>query len=48
MYGGVADTTLAPSSLSPVVNAVQPHTNLQPFVTLQFVIALQGIFPSQN
>jgi microcystin-dependent protein len=24
----------------------QPHPNLQPFLTLSFVIALQGIFPS--
>ena len=26
----------------------QPHTNTQPFLTLSFCIALQGIFPSQN
>ena len=26
----------------------QPHTNMQPFLTLNFCIALQGIFPSQN
>lgn len=26
----------------------QPHTNLQPYLTLNFCIALQGIFPSQN
>lgn len=26
----------------------QPHTNMQPFLTLSFCIALQGIFPSQN
>jgi microcystin-dependent protein len=26
----------------------QPHPNLQPFLTLNFVIALQGIFPSRN
>jgi microcystin-dependent protein len=26
----------------------QPHTNMQPFLTLNFVIALQGIFPSPN
>ena len=25
-----------------------PHDNMQPFATLNFVIALQGIFPSQN
>ena len=26
----------------------QPHANMQPFLTLNFVIALQGIFPSSN
>jgi microcystin-dependent protein len=26
----------------------QPHLNMQPYLTLNFCIALQGIFPSQN
>ncbi|HEX9932664.1 MAG TPA: tail fiber protein [Allosphingosinicella sp.] len=26
----------------------QPHENMQPYLTLTFVIALTGIFPSQN
>lgn len=26
----------------------QPHTNMQPFLTLNFCIALSGIFPSRN
>jgi len=26
----------------------QPHNNMQPYAVLNFVIALQGIFPSQN
>jgi len=26
----------------------QPHANMQPYLTLSFCIALQGIFPSQN
>lgn len=26
----------------------QAHPNMQPFATLSFCIALQGIFPSQN
>lgn len=30
------------------VGGGQPHENLQPFLTLNFVIALSGIFPSQN
>lgn len=28
--------------------AGQPHPNMQPFLTINFCIALQGIFPSQN
>jgi microcystin-dependent protein len=26
----------------------QPHNNMQPYAVLTFIIALQGIFPSQN
>src|SRR3954463_15600509 len=40
-------TTLTPSSVSNVGGS-QAHLNLQPFLTLTFCIALQGIFPSPN
>lgn len=30
------------------VGGSQPHPNMQPFLALNFSIALQGIFPSQN
>ena len=30
------------------VGGSQPHQNMQPYLVLNFVIALQGIFPSQN
>jgi microcystin-dependent protein len=30
------------------VGGSQPHDNMQPYLVLNFVIALQGIFPSQN
>lgn len=40
-------TTLSPSTLSSVGGS-QAHLNMQPFLTLTFCIALQGIFPSQN
>jgi len=30
------------------IGGSQPHSNMQPFLTLNFCIALQGIFPSQN
>lgn len=36
-----------PSSVS-TVGGSQPHENMSPYLVLNFVIALQGIFPSQN
>ena len=36
-----------PSTVSNVGGS-QPHNNTQPYLTLNFCIALQGIFPSQN
>ena len=30
------------------VGGSQPHLNMQPFLTLTWCIALQGIFPSPN
>jgi microcystin-dependent protein len=39
--------TLAASSVTPA-GAGQPHENMQPYLTINFVIALQGIFPSPN
>jgi microcystin-dependent protein len=45
----------SPSNLAPMkagtvsnVGGSQPHENRQPFLVLNFIIALQGIFPSQN
>ena len=40
-------TTLIAGTVSNVGGS-QAHLNMQPFVTLNFCIALQGIFPSQN
>ena len=38
---------MARSALLPK-GSTQPHNNMQPYLTLSFVIALQGIFPSRN
>jgi microcystin-dependent protein len=38
-------TTLSPSSVSPVGGS-QPHTNFQPYLCVDFIISLFGIFPS--
>ncbi len=40
-------TTMAANS-NANVGGSQPHLNMQPFLTLTFSIALQGIFPSRN
>jgi microcystin-dependent protein len=40
-------TTINPASVSNVGGS-QAHENRQPFLVLNFIIALQGIFPSRN
>ena len=45
--GEGAASALAPGSMTSV-GGNQPHNNAQPSLALNFVIALQGIFPSQN
>jgi microcystin-dependent protein len=40
-------TTLNPGTVGPTGGS-QAHLNMQPFLTLTFSIALQGIFPSPN
>ena len=48
IYGNPTNaTTLLPSTITNVGGS-QPHENRQPYLVLNFVIALQGIFPSQN
>lgn len=41
------DSNMDSASISSIGGS-QPHTNLQPYLVLNFIIALQGIFPSQN
>jgi microcystin-dependent protein len=40
-------TTLAPQVISNTGGS-QPHENRQPYLVLNFIVALQGIFPSRN
>jgi microcystin-dependent protein len=40
-------TAMAPTAIASVGGS-QAHLNMQPFLTLSFCIALQGIFPSPN
>jgi microcystin-dependent protein len=47
-YAGSGNTTqLSPNQLPPSGGS-QPHNNLQPYLVLNFCIALVGIFPSRS
>lgn len=43
---GAPNTTFAPNMISPSQGGGQPHENQQPYLGINFCIALQGIFPS--
>lgn len=48
LYGPPANLqAMAPAAIT-TVGGSQAHQNMQPFLTLNFCIALQGIFPSPN
>jgi microcystin-dependent protein len=46
-YNSSANTAMNPASVLPVGGS-QPHENMSPYLVLNFIIALQGIFPSRN
>ena len=47
-YGnGAADTPLAATAVA-AAGGSQPHNNMAPFLAVNFIIALEGIFPSRN
>lgn len=46
-YGSTPDQLMNPSAVN-TVGGSQPHENMPPYLVLNFIIALQGIFPSQN
>lgn len=48
IYTGLAAPTPLQIGTISSVGGSQPHANLQPYLTVTFCIALQGIFPSQN
>lgn len=47
-YGAANNLTPMNAASISNVGGSQAHPNMQPFLTLNFSIALQGIFPSQN
>lgn len=44
---GSPSVTLAPQAIAPVGGS-QPHTNLQPYLCVSYIISLFGIFPSPS
>jgi microcystin-dependent protein len=42
-----ATGTLAPTAIS-LAGGSQPHSNIQPYLCVNFIISLQGIFPSRS
>lgn len=46
-YGTTPDLTMNPDAVNSV-GGNQPHENMPPYLVINFIIALQGIFPSQN
>ena len=47
LYAATADALMAPTSITNTGGS-QPISLLQPYLTLNFCIALEGIFPSRN
>jgi microcystin-dependent protein len=45
---GAATTALASGSVTPSAGGNQPHTNMQPFLCISFIISLFGIYPTPN
>jgi microcystin-dependent protein len=46
-YGTQPNSAMNSTAVAPAGGS-QPHENRQPFLILTFIIALQGIYPSQN
>lgn len=43
-----ANTQFAQNAISPYAGQGQPHDNMQPYLTLNFCIALFGVYPARN
>lgn len=46
-YNSTSDTSMNPACIT-ATGGNQPHENMSPYLVLNFIIALQGIFPSQT
>jgi microcystin-dependent protein len=48
VYAAFASPTAMGAQMVTNVGGSQPHNNMMPYLVLNFIIALQGIFPSRN
>jgi microcystin-dependent protein len=48
LYSGFASPVSLQSGTVTSVGGSQPHNNMMPYLVVNFIIALQGIFPSRN
>lgn len=48
LYGPAENLVAMSASTAANTGGSQPHNNMMPHLVLNFIIALQGIFPSQN
>jgi microcystin-dependent protein len=46
-YATTPNANLAANAIA-VTGGNQPHNNMPPFLTMNYIIALYGIFPSRN
>jgi microcystin-dependent protein len=46
-FGSPSNAAMSPNTISST-GGNQPHENMSPYLVLNFIIALQGIFPSRN
>ena len=46
-YAATTNTTMGVAA-SGLAGNNQPHNNMQPYLTMNFIIALQGIYPTRN
>lgn len=48
MYSNVAANTALSPTTSSLTGGSQPHNNMQPYLGMNYIICIEGIFPSRN
>lgn len=47
VYGSTLDTTMNPTAVG-IAGGSLPHNNMQPYLALSYIIAMEGIFPQRS